>query len=607
MYSEVQAEDSAEKIEFHDQVAQVTEDQVIDLKSAQDQDKDISKIRQWVESNEKPDRKEIESESYFQKSLLSQWDRLAVKNGVLMRRWDILDTNEVYWQGIIPLSHRRIVLRYSHDIKASGHLGIKKTLSKIRQSYYWPGLQNDVKAYVGGCDICARRKEPLKTKRAPMEIVRSGFPMERLAIDILGELPITERGNRYILVIGDYFTKWTECHAMPNMEASTVASILVEQVVSRFGIPYFIHSDQGRQFESKLFSEMCKILQITKTRTTPYHPKSDGMVERFNKTLTAMLSAFVNENHTNWDEQLQYVMMAYRSTEHETTGLTPNMCMLGRETTCPLDIMYEMPPAIKNIPQNMWVWKLQENLEMAHAKVRQNISDNMKRQKRYHDENLSFETFEAGDKVYVYFPVKKVGCSSKLTSYWRGPFQVFDKLSDSLYKVNCGREGHVQIIHCDRLRKAKQQVLAREDNIVVEDVGLSEPLPSMHNGGYEVDFSKEKRVRRKPEWMKDYILSAEDRSEAEVNEAKRISKRPIPAKRKTVPKTGAVKESYDMTAKEEMEEGRVNNGAMTEMSKPDEFDNDDVDEMTVVMKPCFREILRFKIPSVGQIKFGTKM
>ena len=124
-----------------------------------------------------------------------------------MRRWDILDTNEVYWQGVIPPSHRRIVLKYSHDIKASGHLGIKKTLSKTRQSYYRPGLQNDVKAYVGGCDICARRKERLKTKRAPMEIVKSGFPMERIAIDILGELPITERGNHYILVIGDYFTK----------------------------------------------------------------------------------------------------------------------------------------------------------------------------------------------------------------------------------------------------------------------------------------------------------------------------------------------------------------------------------------------------------------
>ena len=248
MYSEVQAEDSAEKVAMHKQIAQVTEDQVIDLKSAQDQDKDISKIRQWVESNEKPDRKAIESESYFQKSLLYQWDRLAVKNGVLMRRWDILDTNEVYWQGIIPLSHRRIVFKYSHDIKASGHLGIKKTLSKI----------NDVKAYVGGCDFCVRRKEPLKTKRAPMEIVKSGFPMERMAIDILGELPITERGNRFILVIGDYFTKWTECHVMPNME------------ISRFGIPYFIHSDQGENLKvnySQKCANYCKIRKPELPRT----------------------------------------------------------------------------------------------------------------------------------------------------------------------------------------------------------------------------------------------------------------------------------------------------------------------------------------------------
>ena len=195
----------------------------------------------------------------------------------------------------------------------------------------------------------------------------------------------------------------------------------------------------------------------------------------------------------------------------------------------------------------------------AHS-VMGNLSDNMKRQKRYHDENLSFETFEAGDKVYVYFPVKKVGCSSKLTSYWRGPYQVFDKLSDSLYKINCAREGQSQVIHCDRLRKAKQQVLAREDNIVVEDIEISEPLPSMYDSGYEVDFSKEKRVRRKPEWMKDFILSAEDKSEADVSEAKSMSTRPIPAKRKTVPKT-EVKERYDVTAKEEIiEERRVRNG-----------------------------------------------
>ena len=128
-----------------EEVAQISEFQVLDLKTAQDKDKAISRVKGWFESNKKPERKEIDGESYFLKSLISQWERLQIEQGILVRRWDILGTDEVRWQGIIPQSHRRLVLKFSHDIKASGHLGIKKTLGKIRQSFYWPGLQNDVK------------------------------------------------------------------------------------------------------------------------------------------------------------------------------------------------------------------------------------------------------------------------------------------------------------------------------------------------------------------------------------------------------------------------------------------------------------------------------
>jgi transposase InsO family protein len=103
-------------------------------------------------------------------------------------------------------------------------------------------------------------------------MVKSGVPMQRIATDILGELPETGNGNKYILVVSDYFTKWTEAFAMANMEAGTVARIIVEEVVTRFGVPHVIHSDQGRQYESRLFQEMCQMLGTTKTRTTPYHP-----------------------------------------------------------------------------------------------------------------------------------------------------------------------------------------------------------------------------------------------------------------------------------------------------------------------------------------------
>ena len=256
-----------------------------------------------------------------------------------------------------------------------------KTLAKLRQRYYWPGMQSDVRSYIAGCDKCSRKKGFQQTRRAPMQIAQSYAPMDRIATDILGELPATSAGNRYILVVSDYYTKWTESFPMPNMEAETVAKLIVEQVIARFGVPSVIHSDQGPQYESRLFSSVCELLGIQKTHTTPYHPKSDGMVERFNKTLCTMLSAYVSDHHRDWDEYLPCVMMAYRSAEQETTGCTPNRLMLGREVTSPLDIMYGLPHHSKRIPANEWAWKLQERMEQAHKFVDTHVHGEMKRQK----------------------------------------------------------------------------------------------------------------------------------------------------------------------------------------------------------------------------------
>ena len=488
-----------------------------DLVAEQAEDDDIKTVKEWILQGSRPDSKAIQERSYYLKSLWSQWERLKIKNNLLVRRWDILETGQAVWQAVIPLRQRRTVLRFSHDIKASGHLGIKKTLGRIRQRFYWPGLQNDVKMYVNGCEICAKRKGPSRTKKAPMQITRSGYPLERIAVDILGELPQTESGNKNILVISDYFTKWTESFPMSNMEASTVASIMIKEFISRFGIPKTIHSDQGSQFVSKLFLEMCRLLQIEKTRTTPYHPESDGMVERFNRTLCTMLSAFVDENHKNWDSLLPFVMMAYRAAEHETTGVSPNVMMLGRETTTPLEILYEMPPRIKSVPVNQWVWELQEAMESAHKYVRTYTGKSILRQKKLHDTSLSYETFEKGDQVYVFFPVKKVGCSSKFASYWRGPFEVKDKLSDVLYKVDCGRSGSVQVIHTDRMRKIKSQVLRGENLYLPVQTGSSDEanfknsdIEKIGEGKQEEDevqYSARGRKVRKPEWLKEYVFS----------------------------------------------------------------------------------------------------
>ena len=165
---------------------------------------------------------------------------------------------------------------------------------------YWPGWTTDIKTWCRTCPTCAARKTNPPHNRAPLDTVRSGFPMQVVAVDIVGPFPESPTSNRYILVAMDYFTKWAEVYAMPNQDALTVAEKLVNNCFLRFSPPEKLHSDQGRQqFESTLLQDICRILGIHKSHTTAYDPQSDGLVERFNHTLLSMLSTSSQEHPGN--------------------------------------------------------------------------------------------------------------------------------------------------------------------------------------------------------------------------------------------------------------------------------------------------------------------
>ena len=168
-----------------------------------------------------------------------------------------------------------------------------------------------------------------------------GSPMEQF--DELGPLPKTTNGNNYLLICMDYFTKWPEVYSIANQETDTIAKVLVEEFICRFGAPLHIHSDQGRNFCLKVFNEMCTLLGIKKTQTTPYHPQSDGMVERYNRTLEAQLSMFVETHHRDWNQYISYLLMAYRTAVHESTKCTPAKLMLGHEIRLPIDLVFGKP------------------------------------------------------------------------------------------------------------------------------------------------------------------------------------------------------------------------------------------------------------------------
>ncbi len=152
-----------------------------------------------------------------------------------------------------------------HNALLSVHLGYKKTRDKLLQRFYWFNVRDEVYVHIQSCDDCTRTKLPGKTPKAPLGRMGTGAPLDRLSTDITGPFPISNSGNKYILVVTDYFTKWVEIFAIPDQTAVTCAEKILNEVICRYGCPLDLHSDQGPNYASKIFTELCKMLGIKKT------------------------------------------------------------------------------------------------------------------------------------------------------------------------------------------------------------------------------------------------------------------------------------------------------------------------------------------------------
>ena len=225
---------------------------------AQSRDSVLSHLHKLKnEHGEKPTWSEMALENVQLKKYWSQWDRIVLKNGVLNRKWIHSTTEENIMQLIIPNEWKQEILEMLHDDIQSGHLGIHKTTARVQNRFYWLGYKQDVIKHIQNCIVCNSRKQPSRKAKSRMKKYNVNAPLERVALDLIGPLPLY-KGNKYALIVTDYFTKWAEGYLLPNIEAQTIADSFTTNFISRFGIPRQIHTDQGRQFESKLFQERCK-------------------------------------------------------------------------------------------------------------------------------------------------------------------------------------------------------------------------------------------------------------------------------------------------------------------------------------------------------------
>ena len=367
-----------------------------ELITMQKNDPNVAIVLDWLtKSPDRPARNLVQDKSPTVRNLWLSWQQLQIVDGLLYKRHDTNSKLTTRLQLVVPEKLQDRVIEANHASIFAGHLGAKKTLSRISRSFFWLNMNEAVRLFIANCVICGARKRPTSKPRAPLGEYNVGHPMDRIAIDIMGPLPVSDNGNRYVMVVGDTFTKWIEAYAIPDQTAETVAEKLVNEFISRFGTPLELHSDQGRTFESNLFQDVCKLLGITKTRTTPYHPSSNGMIERFNLTLANMISSFVDKNQKDWDKNLPLLTAGYRSSTHETIGFSPNFLMLGREVRTPLEFSLDIDP-IDEEPSDIggYANRMAKTMKQSWKLARDNIGRSTSRQKRNYDLRTSVNNYE---------------------------------------------------------------------------------------------------------------------------------------------------------------------------------------------------------------------
>ena len=426
-----------------------------EMKNAQMNDSDLAWLWTAKELNKKPEYRVVSPLSKAAKAYYLEWDRIELKEGKLYRRWESNDGNVIKWQLIMPEKYKECVLEELHNSKTAAHLGVTKTRNKLNERFYWFGLSSDIRSWLRKCDICAKRKSPSTRRKAKLQQDIAGHPGQRIAMDILGPLPVTPTGNRYILVVGDYYSKWVEAYPIPDQEAVTCANKLTHEWICRQGCPTILHSDQGRNFESKVMAEVCSLLGIDKTRTTPLNPKSDGFIERFNRTMLNMVSVLLDPQHhqQDWEEVLPYAMMAYRSSIQESTGETPFLMMYGEEMMLPVDL-FGMPSDSSQDAElsTDYAQKTRHRLREAHDRAREVLKQAAKRQKRNYDKGIITQPIQVGSFVWLHQEIRKKGRCPKLQFKWDGPYLIVSKLSDVVYRIQKSQQSKPKVVHYDRLK-----------------------------------------------------------------------------------------------------------------------------------------------------------
>jgi len=313
----------------------------------------------------------------------------------------------------------------------------------------------------------------------------AGEPWERVSIDITGPFPRSSKMNVYALTLIDHFTKYGMAFPIRDHKAPTVVRILISKVFTHFGFPNQLQADNGPEFNSLLFEELHRIGQSTKLRTSPYHPASNGNIERLHRTMNSLIRKTVNSAHRDWDFWLPHLMCAYNSTRHDTTGFSPNRLMFNREIRMPIDLVLSDREDLKQwLSYDDFVSEQQVVIQRTYQIVRENIKKCAERRKDRYSLDVRPNEYHVSDWVWRFYPRRFVGRSPKWQKMWEGPHLVVVVISESNFIIQKSQRSPRIIAHIDHLKAyngppLKSWLLTHSDDTSIQNDVTNNNLASL--------------------------------------------------------------------------------------------------------------------------------
>lgn len=372
------------------------------------------------------------------KSRNEKGSKYLIKNDILYRDYASKKRPDepIISQILVPSPYRIKLLQLAHDAPLGAHVGANRMMAKLTMNYWWTNMAADVANWAASCDSCQRAgksNKPAPATLSTVPIMEEVF--HRILIDAIGPFKQTRSGNRYAITVIDSGSRYMECIPLPNIKAETVADGLINQVFTRMGMPKEIQHDQALNFCNLLMEEIWKRVGVRQIKSSPYHPQTNSLVERANRTIKEAMRILTHENTGDWDEQLPYLLFALRESPCRTTGFSPFELMYGRHVRGPLDLIREGWEENKTSETNPvgtieYVLQMREKMEKMLKLARETAEEQQMYQKQHFDANARLRTFQPGQLVLLLLPTQ-----NKLQLAWKGPFKVLKRMNAVDYVI----------------------------------------------------------------------------------------------------------------------------------------------------------------------------